>query len=90
MQRIPVLAYHETRSERQELEARKYPVRLDRKITIWSLYPPGWCRLSDHIRELLASGVPPEVLHQAIAEYQVVLAEASGTCVCTHDFIHGS
>ena len=86
MQCIPVLAYHDTRSERQKLETRKYPVWLDGKVPIWSLYPPGWCRLLDHVRELLASSVTPQVLHQAIAEYQVVLAEASIACVCADDF----
>jgi hypothetical protein len=35
----------------------------------------------DYARELLASSVTPEVLHEAIAEYQIVFAEASGACV---------
>ncbi len=82
--------YHYTRPERQELEAREKPVRLDRKVAVWGLYPPRRGRLPDYFRELLTSGVSAEVLEQAIAEYQVVLAEAARTRVCLQTFIQGS
>jgi hypothetical protein len=53
------------------------------------LNPPVRSGFPDHFGKLLASGVAAKVLEEAIAEHQIILAEAARTGIGIHDIHPG-